>query len=28
VQEGDLLALFINDIDEQLTRRRTQRSAA
>ncbi|WP_406383179.1 hypothetical protein OHU25_29100 [Streptomyces sp. NBC_00117] len=25
VQEGDLLALFINDIDEQLARRRAQR---
>ncbi|MEU1597536.1 hypothetical protein ABZ468_33005 [Streptomyces sp. NPDC005708] len=25
VQAGDLLALFINDIDEQLARRRTQR---
>ncbi|MBL1083079.1 hypothetical protein JK359_13980 [Streptomyces actinomycinicus] len=27
VKEGDLLALFINDIDEQLTRRRAQRGA-
>ncbi|MFI9061477.1 hypothetical protein ACIGQE_06320 [Streptomyces sp. NPDC053429] len=27
VQEGDLLALFINDIDEQLARRRRQRGA-
>ncbi|MGW1376194.1 hypothetical protein ACWD6P_18255 [Streptomyces sp. NPDC002446] len=27
VQEGDLLALFINDIDEQLARRRAQRNA-
>jgi hypothetical protein len=25
IQEGDLLALFINDVDEQLTRRRTRR---
>lgn len=27
VKEGDLLALFINDIDEQLARRRAQRGA-